>query len=133
MGRLLHPDERTQAFPVAPIHQAYIAGTRRRNPIRDRLIPADLMRQTGSIGTTCIWAGAVALLATGMATVRAQGPENARTAQALFTALDPDKDGTLTRPELESGFDSWFTAWNDTHSGTLTQPEIVAGISKVLP
>jgi type 1 glutamine amidotransferase len=91
------------------------------------------MRQTGSIGTTCIWAGAVALLATGIATLRAQGPENARTAQALFTALDPDKDGTLTRPELESGFDSWFTAWDDTHSGTLTQPQILAGISKVLP
>src|ERR1700722_6728272 len=91
------------------------------------------MRQTGSIGTTCIWAGAVALLATGIATLRAQGPENARTAQALFTALDTDKDGTLTRPELESGFNSWFTDWNDTHSGTLTQPQIVAGLGKVLP
>jgi type 1 glutamine amidotransferase len=91
------------------------------------------MRQTGSIGTTCIWAGAAVILATGIATLRAQGPENARTAQALFTALDPDKDGTLTRPELESGFNSWFTAWDDPHSGTLTQPQILAGISKVLP
>ena len=91
------------------------------------------MRQTKSIGTTCIWAGAAVLLAAGIANLRAQGPDSARTAQALFTALDTDKDGTLTRPELESGFNSWFTAWNTTHSGTLTQPQILAGISKVLP
>jgi type 1 glutamine amidotransferase len=91
------------------------------------------MRQTGSIGTTCIWAGAAVLLAAGIASLRAQGPENARTAQALFTALDTDKDGTLTRPELESGFNSWFTAWDNTHSGTLTQPQILAGISALLP
>jgi type 1 glutamine amidotransferase len=91
------------------------------------------MRRTGFIGTTCIWAGAAVLLAAGIASLRAQGPEGARNAQALFTALDSNKDGTLTRPELESGFDSWFTAWDTTHSSTLTQPQIVAGISKVLP
>jgi type 1 glutamine amidotransferase len=91
------------------------------------------MRQTKQIGTICIWAGAALLLAAGIATLRAQGPEGARTANALFTALDPDKDGTLTRSELESGFNSWFTAWDTTHTGTLSQPQILAGISTVLP
>jgi len=91
------------------------------------------MRQTGSIATTCIWAGAGVLLATGIASLRAQGPDGGRTAQALFAALDTDKDGTLTRPELKSGFNSWFTAWDNTHTGTLTQPQILAGISKLLP
>jgi type 1 glutamine amidotransferase len=91
------------------------------------------MRQIEWIGTLCISAGAAALLATGIASLRARGQEGARNAQALFTALDTDKDGTLTRPELESGFNSWFTAWDTTHSGTLTQPQILAGISKVLP
>jgi type 1 glutamine amidotransferase len=62
-----------------------------------------------------------------------QGQGSGENAQALFNALDTDKDGTLTRPELESGFNSWFTAWDNTHSGTLTQAQIVAGISKVLP
>jgi type 1 glutamine amidotransferase len=90
------------------------------------------MRQTRFIGTTCIWAGAAVLLATGIASLRAQGPDGG-TAQALFTALDKDNDGTLTRSELESGFNSWFTAWNTSHSGTLTQGEIMAGVSKVLP
>jgi type 1 glutamine amidotransferase len=91
------------------------------------------MRQTKQIGMTCSWAGAALLLAAGIASVRAQGPEGARTANALFSALDPDNDGTLTRSELESGFNSWFTAWDTTHSGTLTQPQIADGISKVLP
>jgi type 1 glutamine amidotransferase len=73
------------------------------------------------------------VLATGIASLRAQGPDGGRTAQALFAALDTDKDGTLTRAELESGFNSWFTAWDDTHSGTLNQSQISAGISKLLP
>ena len=101
--------------------------------IRDRLIAADFMRQTAFLGTTCIWAGAAVLLAAGIASLRAQGPEGGRTAQALFTALDTDNDGTLTRPELEAGFNSWFTAWDTTHSGTLTQHQIAAGLSKLLP
>ncbi len=84
------------------------------------------------IATTCISTGAV-LLAFGITGLRAQGPSGGRTAQALFAALDTHQDGTLTRPELESGFSSWFTAWDNTKSGTLTQSQILAGISKLLP
>jgi hypothetical protein len=67
------------------------------------------MRQPKHIGMTCIWAGAALLLATGIASLRAQGPEGARTANALFTSLDSDNDGTLTRSELEAGF---IWGWN---------------------
>jgi type 1 glutamine amidotransferase len=91
------------------------------------------MRQTGYIVTTCVFAGAATLLATGIGSLRARGQEGARTAQALFTALDTDNDGTLTKSELESGFNSWFTAWDNTHSGPLTQDQISAGVSKLLP
>jgi type 1 glutamine amidotransferase len=101
--------------------------------IRDRLIRADFMRQTGLIGTTCIWAGAAVLVATGIANLRAQGPGGGRNAEAIFNALDTDNDGTLDRPELEAGFNSWFTAWDGDHDGTMTQAEILAGLSKVLP
>src|SRR5580658_82437 len=90
------------------------------------------MRQNRFIAITSISVGAM-LLTTGVASLRGQGPDGGRTAQALFTALDTDKDGTLTRPELESGFNSWFTAWDKTQSGTLTQPQILAGISTLLP
>src|SRR3984885_11087795 len=91
------------------------------------------MRQTKRIGMTFIWAGAALVLAIGIVSLRAQGPEGARTANALFNALDPDNDGMLTRSELESGFNSWFTAWDTTHGGTLSQPQIMAGLSNVLP
>ena len=91
------------------------------------------MRHIRLIATTCISTGAAVLLAFGIAGLRAQGPGGNRTAQALFAALDTNKAGTLTRPELESGFNSWFTDWDTAKSGTLTQPEILAGISKLLP
>src|SRR5271154_3291763 len=91
------------------------------------------MRQTGFIAITLISAGAAVLLTTGIASLRAQGPGGGRIAEAFFAAIDADKDGTLTRPELESGFKSLFTAWDTTHSGPLTQPQILAGISTLLP
>ena len=91
------------------------------------------MRRTGFIAITFLAAGAAVLLTAGIASSRAQGPGGGRTAEAFFGALDTDKDGTLTRPELESGFNSWFTVWDKTHSGTLTQPQILAGISTLLP
>jgi len=91
------------------------------------------MKNTGPIAMTCICAGAALALAFGVASLRAQGPGGVQTAQALFGALDTDKDGTLTRLELESGFNSWFTSWDSAHSGVLSEPQILAGISKLLP
>ena len=82
---------------------------------------------------TFLSAGAAVLSMIALTGLRAQGPGGGRTAEALFTALDADKDGTLTKTEMESGFNSWFTAWDKTHSGTLGQPEILAGISTLLP
>jgi type 1 glutamine amidotransferase len=73
------------------------------------------------------------LLVTGIGCLWAQRPGGGRNAQALFTALDANRDGTLTRSEIESGFNSWFTAWNSTNSGTLTRDQILAGMSKLMP
>ena len=91
------------------------------------------MRQTRFIAKIYLWAGAVALLATNAPSMQGQGQGGGQSAQALFSALDTDKDGTLTRPELEAGFNAWFTTWDTSHSGLLTQPQILAGISKLLP
>jgi type 1 glutamine amidotransferase len=90
------------------------------------------MTQNRLIVKTCIGASLAILLAAGIASLRAQNQE-ARNAQAIFTALDTSKEGALTRAQLESGFNSWFTAWNTDNSGTLTQSQILAGIGKVLP
>jgi type 1 glutamine amidotransferase len=106
--------------------------TRLEDHIRDRLVPEKFMRHIRLIATTYISTGAV-LLAFCITGLQAQRPGGGKTAHALFTALDTDKDGTLTRPEMESGFNSWFTAWDNAQGGNLTQSQILAGISKLLP
>lgn len=78
-------------------------------------------------------AGVVVALAIGVGGLRAQGPGGARTAGAVFGALDANGDGTLTRSEMESGFNSWFTEWNTAKSGRLTREEVAEGVSKLLP
>ena len=100
--------------------------------IRDRLLSAGIMKRIGRMGKTGRGAGAGVLLA-GLMTLWAQGPGGGRNAQALFTTLDADGDGTLTRSEMESGFNSWFTAWDSGNSGTLTRDQMMAGVSKLLP
>ncbi len=89
------------------------------------------MRRIGLIGTGYFFTGV--LLVTGIGRLWAQGPGGRQTAQALFTALDANGDGTLSKSEIESGFNSWFTSWGGTSSGTLTRDQIAAGLSKVLP
>ena len=37
----------------------------------------------------------------------------------LFTALDADKDGSLTRDEMKNAFDRWAAAWDADKSGSL--------------
>jgi hypothetical protein len=91
------------------------------------------MARIGSIGTGCILGGAAVLLAAGMANLSAQGPGGGRNAQALFARLDANGDGTLTRSEIEAGFNSWVTAWATTNGDTLTGDQIAAGLNKVLP
>ncbi len=86
--------------------------------------------------TISIAAGAtvgVLLLATGLTALRAQGPGGGgRTVGAIFTALDADNNGALTRSEMESGFNSWFNAWGN-NSDKLTRDQVAAGIGKLLP
>jgi type 1 glutamine amidotransferase/Ca2+-binding EF-hand superfamily protein len=74
----------------------------------------------------------VFLGAAAIANLSAQG-SGGRTAEAFFTALDSNGDGTLSRSEMESGFNSWFKAWDTNNSGTLTRDQIAAGVGKLLP
>src|ERR1700751_5865296 len=91
------------------------------------------MKRIRLIGKMGAGAGIVLVLATGITKLAAQRAGGGRTAEAVFTALDKNGDGTLTQSEIETGFNSWFTSWNSTNSGTLTRDQIDAGLSKVLP
>jgi hypothetical protein len=58
--------------------------------------------------------------------VAAMGP-------GLFTALDGDKDGSLTRAELKGTFEKWFASFDSTKSGALDNDSLYAGLREVLP
>ena len=48
----------------------------------------------------------------------------------MFAALDTNGDGTLTKSEMEAGFNSLFSAWDSSNSGSLTQDQIASGLGK---
>ena len=54
-------------------------------------------------------------------------------APGLFTSLDADKDGALTRAEVKSTFDRWFTQWDAEKSGSLSQEQLTVGLNAALP
>ncbi|MGC2661806.1 MAG: ThuA domain-containing protein [Bryobacteraceae bacterium] len=91
------------------------------------------MRRIGSVKRNYAFAGAFVALTIGIASLWAQGPGGGRTARTLFAALDTNGDGSVSRSEMESKFNSWFTSWNTTNSGGLTRDQIAAGLSTLFP
>src|ERR1700741_1252402 len=91
------------------------------------------MRRVRSIRRNAGWFSIALALAIGMARLAAQAPGGGRTAQALFTALDANGDGSLAQSEMEAGFNSWFKSWNTANNGTLTRDQVAAGLTNVLP
>ena len=88
-----------------------------------------------------------ALMAGGMSWVTAQQPPQAPAGQApqgrgggrgnagpaIFTVVDANKDGAVTRDEMKSTFDKWFTEWDSAKTGLLTQEQLLAGLNAALP
>lgn len=91
------------------------------------------MKGTRLLTKRFILLGGIVVLAIGFTSVWAQGPGGQRTAEAFFKALDTNGDGTLSRTEMESGFNSWFTKWNTTNGGQLTRDQVTAGLDELLP
>jgi type 1 glutamine amidotransferase len=89
------------------------------------------------------------LIAGGMGWVKAQQPPAAPTGQAqqgrgggggrgnagpaIFTVVDANKDGAVTRDEMKATFDKWFTEWDSAKTGGLTQEQLLAGLTAALP
>src|SRR6185369_6000961 len=51
----------------------------------------------------------------------------------IFTAADLDKNGSVTRAELQSAFDKWFSEWDSEKAGALNEEKLYAGLREVLP
>jgi spore coat protein H len=60
-----------------------------------------------------------------------QGPEQ-MIATALFSALDRDRDGGVTRAEWQAGFSRWFDLWDVNVTDTLTVDLLADGIGRDL-
>jgi hypothetical protein len=51
----------------------------------------------------------------------------------LFTAMDADKNGSLTRIELKDTFAKWFGDWDADKRGSLQEEQLRSGLNGVLP
>jgi spore coat protein CotH len=54
-------------------------------------------------------------------------------ATPFFQVLDTDKDGTLTRAEMEATMARWFADWDTAKRGTLDEATLRTGLTSVLP
>jgi type 1 glutamine amidotransferase len=64
---------------------------------------------------------------------RPGGGAGGAAAASMFTLLDADKDGSLTREEMKAGFDAWFTKWDEAKGNTLSQEQVFRGLSAAIP
>ncbi len=73
----------------------------------------------------------VVLVAGGMSWVQGQGRGGGRgnAGPAIFTVVDANKDGAVTRDEMRSTFEKWFTEWDTAKTGFLTQEQLLAGLN----
>jgi hypothetical protein len=51
----------------------------------------------------------------------------------FFAAADSDKDGSLTRAELNNAFSKWAVEWDSDKSGSLTEDKLREGLNAALP
>ena len=52
---------------------------------------------------------------------------------ALFSTFDANKNGALTRAELQQTFGKWFGEWDREKRGSLTEENLRDGLTAVLP
>jgi type 1 glutamine amidotransferase len=51
----------------------------------------------------------------------------------LFTLLDTNKDGGLTRDELKGTLDGWYTQWDASKSNAVTLEQVFIGLNSAFP
>ena len=94
---------------------------------------------------TLVTVSAMTLLAITMGVLNAQGPAGGSggrggrgsgggggIAPALFTAVDANHDGSLTRDELKAIFDAWYKSSDVAKSGSVSQSQLTASLIPVI-
>jgi type 1 glutamine amidotransferase len=64
--------------------------------------------------------------------VEVVGQDNSPAA-TLFTLVDSNKDGSLTRDEMKGTFEKWYTQWDGSKGNALTMEQIFVGMSAAFP
>ncbi len=84
----------------------------------------------GAVGSVVAWQAPA-----GQAAPQGRGGGGGRggVAPLLFTAVDTNKDGAVTREEMKATFEGWYTAWDSNKSGALTQEQVAAGLAAAMP
>src|SRR5262245_9356199 len=54
-------------------------------------------------------------------------------AAQLFTLLDGNRDGGLTRGELKSALDTWYTQWDASKSNAIGLEQVFIGLNSAFP
>jgi type 1 glutamine amidotransferase/Ca2+-binding EF-hand superfamily protein len=102
------------------------------------------MKLTRLTTRTLIVAGAAGLLAITMSVVNAQAPGggSGRAGRgggggggmggSVFTAVDANNDGTVTRQELKSAFDAWYASTDTAKAGSVTQNQLSVHLIPVI-
>lgn len=96
-----------------------------------RLLPAF---GAGVASVLAMTIGSLAQQATpvpGGAAPQAQGRGGGRggSAPVLFSLVDTNKDGAVTRDELKASFDNFFTQWDASRAGSVTQDQVLSGLN----
>ena len=78
-------------------------------------------------------AGSTAALPQAAPQGRGAGGGGDSVAASLFTLLDGNKDGSLTREETRSAFDAWYTRWDTAKGNALTLEQVFFGLGSAFP
>ncbi|MGH9371328.1 MAG: ThuA domain-containing protein, partial [Vicinamibacterales bacterium] len=77
---------------------------------------------------------ATATLLVGVAALQPGAQAQGRgVAPGLFTAVDTNKDGAITRDEMKATFNRWYGEWDSAKSGALAQGQLATGLNAALP
>jgi type 1 glutamine amidotransferase len=91
------------------------------------------MYRNGSGVRIVVAASAALAIAGTIGYAQGRGGRGAALANGLFSVVDANKDGSLTRDELKGTFDKWYTEWDAAKSNALTQEQIYLGVNTALP
>ncbi|MEP6593472.1 MAG: ThuA domain-containing protein, partial [Acidobacteriota bacterium] len=74
-----------------------------------------------------------ALMGQAQGAPQAGGAGGGDTHSALWTALDANKDDSITRDETRRAFDSWYAAADTAKSGSITTDQLAAALEAAMP